>query len=570
MRMLRNKKIGRRLALSFIFVTIVCSIGGIVGFLAVSNIEEKYNDALENYGFAQGDIGLFNTEFKGSSATLRDLLYTTDIKERNAYATQLEKSSDQMNAYFQNIKKSLTSSQELSLYNDIEDNLKKYTEYLSQITDLVKSKEIDQAQDILSKQATPLANKIFTDTNALVNEKTKSGRKVSADLATHSAAAKGVTLAVILLAVLLSLIIALKMSRNIKEPLKEMAENAERMAKGDLNLTIQTTTNDEIGQLGAAFQRSAETIRAYIADIKRILSEMEHGNLTVDTNLEYIGDYVEIKKSFQSILISLNDTLGQINQAAEQVSGEAGHVSLGAQALAQGAAAQASSVEELMATIEEISENVRLNAAQAAGASKNVSTVRSEIELSNQYMEKMVVSMRQIDESSGEIGKIIKTIDDIAFQTNILALNAAVEAARAGAAGKGFSVVADEVRNLAGKSAQAVKDTTVLIENCMEQVKNGTKIADETAKSLLRVVESAEKITSTIEQISAATNQQSKGIEQVTLGVEQISNVVQTNSATAQESAAESEELSAQAQSLKKLVNQFTLKSVPKKEEQSA
>ncbi|MBW7571432.1 HAMP domain-containing methyl-accepting chemotaxis protein [Caproiciproducens faecalis] len=560
--MLKNKKIGRKLALSFIFVTIVCSMSGIVGFLAVANTEAEYSSALVNYGFGQGEVGLFNTGFKDNSATLRDIFYTTDVKDRNSYMNQLETSNDQVNTWFKNMKGSMTGKKEISLYNDISENLEKYASLRSQIVDLVKSGSMDDAQNILSKQATPLANKIFTDTSALVSEKTESGRQLSASLAVQSAVAKGIILSAILLAVLLSVVITLKMSRGIRKPLKEMADAADKLAAGDLNFTIQTKSNDEIGQLGAAFEKSSAAIREYIADIKRMLCEMEHGNLTVGTDLEYIGGYMEIKESFYSILLSLNQTLGQIIQAAEQVSGGAGQVSQGAQSLAQGAAAQASSVEELTATIAEISENVRSNAEQAAGVSGNVNTVLEEIELSNRYMDEMVASMHSISESSSQIGKIIKTIEDIAFQTNILALNAAVEAARAGTAGKGFSVVADEVRNLASKSARAAKDTTAYITASMEQVEHGTRIADKTAKSLLRVVESAKEVTGTIEKISSATNQQSRAIAQVTVGVEQISDVVQTNSATAQESAAESEELSAQAQSLKKLANQFTLKSM--------
>lgn len=286
---------------------------------------------------------------------------------------------------------------------------------------------------------------------------------------------------------------------------------------------------------------------------------MAKGDLTVASDVEYAGDYRELKESMQYILSAFNETLGQINQVADQVSSGSGQVSSGAQMLAQGAAEQASSIEELSAAINEIAEKITVNAEYAANASRSVHDVGSEISKSNRQMQDMIAAMSQINLSSGQIRKIIKTIEDIAFQTNILALNAAVEAARAGTAGKGFSVVADEVRNLASKSADAAKNTTALIENSMRQVENGTKIANETAVSLQKVVESTTTVFETVEKISSATKQQAESIGQVTQGIEQISGVVQTNSATAEESAAESEELSGQAEFLKQLTGRFRL-----------
>lgn len=229
----------------------------------------------------------------------------------------------------------------------------------------------------------------------------------------------------------------------------------------------------------------------------------------------------------------------------------------GAQALAQGTAEQVSSIEQLSATVSEISGHIKNNAEHASKANLFVNQVGSKIEESNRNMSQMIEAMAQINTSSGQIGKIIKTIEDIAFQTNILALNAAVEAARAGTAGKGFAVVADEVRNLASKSSKSAKDMTLLIENSLLQVENDTKIVDTIAKSFTQVMEDARAITNDIEQISADSNHQSDAIGQVIQGVEQISNVVQTNSVTAEQSAAASEELSGQAQTLKELVGRF-------------
>jgi len=249
-----------------------------------------------------------------------------------------------------------------------------------------------------------------------------------------------------------------------------------------------------------------------------------------------------------------------MSQSSEQVSSGSEQVSNGAQALAQGATEQASSIEELSATITEIASNVKLNATSAADASIKVNHVSSELDVSNQNMQDMIAAMSKISDSSSQIGKIIKAIEDIAFQTNILALNAAVEAARAGAAGKGFAVVADEVRNLASKSAEAANNTTALIENSIKEVENGTKIADQTATALKKVVLEATAVSNTVTLISQASNEQANSINQITLGVDQISSVVQTNSATAEESAAASEELSGQAQILKSLVGKFKLK----------
>lgn len=558
--MLKNMKIGKKLILTFALVTIISSIGGIVGLTVMTNMNATYGKALQDYGFAQGDIGLFNTEFNNTNSIIRDIVFTTDPKVTKECLAELEESTAKVNTYFVNMKKGMVTKEDLNYYNDIKANLDRFATIRGQVVDYASQGLNSVGQSLLSGQGEPLSQKIRESTNALISEKTTMGNQVAAKLSAQGRTASVSIFLVIFLSLVISILISISISRSISKPVGEMAAAAQKMAEGDLSVQIAADSGNEIGQLGAAFAKSTDTIQSYIDDIRNSLAGVEQGDLTVASQLEYKGDFIELKKSINSIVLSLNDILAQISRTAEQVSSGAEQVSNGAQALAQGATEQASSVEELSATITEISAHVRNNADYAGLASGNVDHVREEIEICNRHMAEMVTAMSKINDSSGKIGKIIKTIEDIAFQTNILALNAAVEAARAGAAGKGFAVVADEVRNLASKSAAAANTTTVLIEDSMTQVESGTKIADQTAQSLLQVVEGARVVSETVEKISQASNLQSGAIVQVTRGVDQISGVVQTNSATAEESAAASEELSGQAQALNTLVKRFKLK----------
>jgi len=365
----------------------------------------------------------------------------------------------------------------------------------------------------------------------------------------------------------LSVIVLTKATKKlVKVPLNSVVTLANHMAQGEIGIRNKNATllklrsKDEVGQVGTALENTVESLQKYVGEITSVLSAISSGDLTVSTQHEYKGDFIEIKSALNNIVDSLNDIMFEIDKSAELVSSSSEQISNGAMALSQGATEQASSVQELSATINEISVQVKSTAQNAENASEIAKKSSNEVEKGNQQINRMMVAMTDISTASGEISKIIKTIDDIAFQTNILALNAAVEAARAGVAGKGFAVVADEVRNLASKSAEAAKQTTVLIENTVSLVQNGTAIVSNTAESFQTIMESTEKSTAIIEEISKATNTQANSIEQVTVGMEQIAQVVQTNSATAEESAAASQELTAQSQVLHNLVLKFQLR----------
>lgn len=369
-----------------------------------------------------------------------------------------------------------------------------------------------------------------------------------------------ITVALMLLFMAFSCVFAYKVANPIANPIRHLVKRIQLLADGDLHSEVpKVSSKDEIGVLADSFSGTVDTLNCYVGEISTVLESLAAGDCTVQTHQEYKGDFTAIEAALNTIVTNMDRILTNINYSADQVAVGASQVSGAAQTLAKGATEQESSIEELSSTVSGISAQVKENAEYATNANADVALVSSEIETSNRYMGDMVSAMSQISDSSNQIQKIIKTIEDIAFQTNILALNAAVEASRAGAAGKGFAVVADEVRNLASQSSNAANHITSLIQNSMKQVENGTRISDATAKSLLRVVESIKAVTDTVGKISQSFHQQSNAINQVTLGVDQILGVVQTNSATAEESAAASEDLSGQAQTLKELVQQFHL-----------
>ena len=372
----------------------------------------------------------------------------------------------------------------------------------------------------------------------------------------------GIIITIILMVVFLAIssYMAYRLARQIGEPVKDCAQRLRLLAEGDLDTPVhEIHTGDETHILADSARTLVQGFRLMIQDMDEMLAEMSRGNLTADSKCEeaYVGGYRGLLDSARKLSAQLSDTLRQINQSADQVSAGAEQVSAGAQALSQGATEQASAIEELAATINDISGKIIATADRAGDVHSQSSETGREVEQCNEQMLELVNAVRDIGESSSQIGKIIKTIEDIAFQTNILALNAAVEAARAGTAGKGFAVVADEVRNLASKSAEASKSTSVLIEGSARSVEKGMKIADETAASLQKAVISTENTVKAVDKITEATAEQSQAVSQVTQGMDQISSVVQTNSATAEESAAASEELSGQAVILKELVGQF-------------
>ena len=343
-------------------------------------------------------------------------------------------------------------------------------------------------------------------------------------------------------------------------PIVAISKSSSVMQEGRLNLELDYRSQNELGRLADILRDSLATINGYVSDINRIMGEMSNGNFDVSTSEEYIGDFASIQASIESLTTTLSMAMGQINQSEIRISGNAEQLSSSAQSLAQGATEQASAVQELYATLDGVSRSAQSNVQTATEAQERARLTGEQVAQSEQKMEQMVSAMEDVSSSSEQIGQIITTIQNIAFQTNILALNAAVEAARAGEAGKGFAVVADEVRRLAAQSDEAAAATTELIDNCVAAASRGSGIVAEVSAALEETMELVSRSNEDIGVIADAVRGEAESIAQVTEGIGQISAVVQTNSASSEESAAVSSELFAQAKNLREQTSRFRLK----------
>ena len=346
----------------------------------------------------------------------------------------------------------------------------------------------------------------------------------------------------------------------VLRPILSITEESRPLQDGHLELTMNYSANDELGDLARTLKGSMARIEEYVTDINRIMDELSNGNFNVGTSVPYIGDFQSIEESINSFTSNISNAFGYIQQAEQKVSGNAEQLSSSSQSLAQGATEQASEVEGLYATLDQLSKSAAQNVKTAAQAQEGARLTGEQVTISSQQMDQMVSAMKDITDASQQIGRIIATIENIAFQTNILALNAAVEAARAGAAGKGFAVVSDEVRSLATQSDQAAKATKELIENSVKATQRGSSIVDEVSRSLQKTMALVMESNGSIGAIAEAVQNEASAIAQVTDGLGQISSVVQTNSASSEESAAVSAELFEQVHLLQAQTRRFQLK----------
>ncbi len=562
---MKNLKISKKIICTFAVVLLLTFVLGVVSLISTNDIASTSDNyvnisipALSNLEEARRYIRIFQANILKAVCTdnKADLdKYVEEINtDREAFFSHLDSFLEydpQFSDKVENIHTIMDDAAsireeiiESSAKFTYESNLEAYSLYLNDY-----EPNLTEVTSILENLTTELGEAINTRYNNA--QSTKTFNIV-------------IIVTVVVVAAVLVVVLTVILTKAIVPPITQIVDSMNLIANGllkEADGTITYRSKDEIGVLAHAARKVIRFFQNVLPSISDVCRNYGNGNFncTCENYESYVGETSEIRDSLMYVRDNLSAALANVDQASNQLLSGAGEVASGAQSLAQGATEQASSIQELSETITSISDAIKENSENAAEASEKANAAGAEVQEVNTMMSELVSAMHEISEFSGETKKIVKTIEDIAFQTNILSLNAAIEAARAGAAGKGFAVVAEEVRNLAGKSAEAAQNTTRIIESTVNSIVSGNQLCAEVAEKMNKVGETAGNVMVINNKIADSSKKAADSIVKVTIGVDQISNVVQTNSATSEQSAAASEELSSQANMLKELVKKFSL-----------
>lgn len=550
----RSMTIYKKLNISFIVIAVISSL--LIGAVGIVNL--RNNNTMSQSIYNEDLVPLLPLyRMQMNFITMQTKVNGDDIFKNQAAINKLsDELSTELSQYSSTVKDAKEKAVLAQMSSDINDYLTEMNEALSDFSNNNSKAAFELIDGKLATTSSHFDNLI---TN-LYTQKIAQAKQRNAQSQQSFAMSMAIMAFIMLIAIAGAAIMGRLNAKLICKPINSLVKSAEEISQGNLNVKIDKGNGDEISLLASAFEKMTATWSGYINEISSVLSQMSKGNLDVEISSEYKGDFVEIKDSINDIILTFNDVIGEIIIASNDITIGSKQLSEGSQSLSAGAAEQAASVEQLTASIAEIAQKTKQNAISASKADKIANSVKKDTISGNGKMGQMLGSMNEITESATGISKIIKVINEIAFQTNILALNASIEAARAGSYGKGFAVVAEEVRRLALRSTDAAKDTTQMIERSIDKAAEGTDIAQNTSDSLKMIEEGVNGTAAIIDEIATSSKEQAMGISQINKGIDEVSKIVQTNSATAEQSAAASEELFNQTENMRQLVSHFTVK----------
>lgn len=557
---MKDLKISKKFLVTFSSILGLLAVMILATIISLTNIRSNFNYFYERPFKISNEVLTMRRNIQAAAKNVMYAMVTNDLGKSQQYIDDAQGELDQLSQRFEAVK--ANSSINKSVLDNFDSTMLASIDLKAQVFEMILAEQNDSALNLYWEQYYPLlveANGYLEEINDYTLDRADGAYK-DADSMILFIFLLLVILAVLTIAV--TIILAKYLTTSLISPINAIKGAVEKLSQGDLAITVDYASKDELGDLSQSVQKTISILKNIIQDVDFLLGEMAKGNFDLKTKIEeqYIGDFHSMLMSIRNINTGLSSTLSDITQATSQVSVASDQMAAGASRLAEGASEQASSIEALLSTAEDIKNSMDESAVAAEDAAGIMKTIGNKADNSNKQMLELMDAMEKISESSKGIAVIINSIEEIAEQTNLLSLNASIEAARAGEAGKGFAVVAGEIGKLASQSAESVNNTRNLIENSLREVDNGSRLSVETSKSMSEVKDELQSAIQMAEGAKDSSLTQSQMIVEITDGIGQISTVVQENSSTAQESSATSEELAAQAASMLSLVNRFTLK----------